>query len=196
MACPAEHLNGIPSGFGEVLPSGRRGPADVAAGQLLDPPAGVLLGPVVVAAGRVPITKAGPAARFVRDIVLEVRARRRAAAAWPGAASRAGPGPGAGAGSRGRGPWPRAGDRSSPVGIGSRAMSRSRCPGVPVAIRQVPYPPGGPGWSVAVKLNDGPPGGSRPSASLLCAQCGAALPGCGRVRAGRSHGRWRGRPGR
>ena len=36
---------------------------------------GSCLSPVVVAAGRVPVAQAGPAARFVRDVVLEVGAR-------------------------------------------------------------------------------------------------------------------------
>ena len=68
------------------------------------------------------------------------------------------------------GSWPLAWYRwsQSPAGIGSRVTIRSRCPGVPVGSRQVPYPSsGGPCQSVAVKANPGPSlvprGGSRPS---------------------------------
>ena len=46
---------------------------------------GSCLSLVVVTALRVPVTQAGPAARLVGDVVLEVRARRWAAAARPGA---------------------------------------------------------------------------------------------------------------
>ena len=62
-----------------------RGPADVAGRELFGVPAGVLLGPVVVTARRVAVAQAGPAARFVWDVVLEVALRRWAPAAWSGA---------------------------------------------------------------------------------------------------------------
>ena len=43
--------------------------------------------------------------------------------------------------------------------IGGERVKRDQqvgCPGVPVASRQAPYPPCGPGWSEAVKANPGP----------------------------------------
>src|SRR6202020_2694988 len=80
-----DSLNGVAGGFGEVLPTARGGPADVAGGELFGVPAGVLLGPVVVAAGRIPVAQTGPAARLIWDVVLEVAACRWAAAARPGA---------------------------------------------------------------------------------------------------------------
>ena len=65
-------LDGVPGGFGDVLAPGRDGPAEGAVGKLIDVPPGVLLEPVVVPALRTPITQTGSAARFVRDVVLEV----------------------------------------------------------------------------------------------------------------------------
>src|ERR1700735_2466314 len=53
-------LDGIPGGLGDVLPSRRRGPPDVSARKLRGVPQRVLLHPVVVAAGRVPVAQAGP----------------------------------------------------------------------------------------------------------------------------------------
>ena len=65
------------------------------------------------------------------------------------------------------GSWPRASKRWSQVSraIGSSAIIRARCPGTLVVSRQLPYPPGGPSWPEAVKVNPGggvlpvPPGG-------------------------------------
>ena len=47
---------------------------------LFDLPAGVLFDPVVVSAFRTRVAQAGPAARLIRDVVLEVAARGRPAA--------------------------------------------------------------------------------------------------------------------
>jgi hypothetical protein len=57
------------------------------------------------------------------------------------------------------GSWPVAWKRWShwPTGIGSRATSRSGCPGIPVDSRHAPQPPGGPGWPAGVKVNRGRP---------------------------------------
>ena len=62
-------------------------------------------------------------------------------------------------------------------------MSMSRCPAIPVLNRQVPYPPGGPGSSVRVKLKDGHPGGSGPPAVTgWCCMAGrVCLAGAGRA---------------
>jgi hypothetical protein len=70
---------------GGVLPSGGRGPPDVPAGELFGLPPRVLLHPVVVPALRVPIAQAGPAARFVRGVVLEVGSLGRPSAHGSGA---------------------------------------------------------------------------------------------------------------
>src|ERR1700758_331867 len=78
-------LDGVPGWLYYVLPSRGRGPADLPAGELLSVPARVLLEPVVEAALRVPVAQAGPAARLIRDVVLEVGAHGGAAAARPGA---------------------------------------------------------------------------------------------------------------
>ena len=61
------------------------------------------------------------------------------------------------------GSWPGAWNRWSQVSraIGSIVMSRGSWPGMPVASRQVPYPPGGPGWLVAVKVKVNPGSGGR-----------------------------------
>ena len=88
--------DGVAGGFGGVLAAGWCGPADVAGGELLGVPARVLLGPVIVAAGRVPVAQTRPAARLIRDVVLKVaafRGRRTPARCT----SRAGSGPGGGA---------------------------------------------------------------------------------------------------
>src|SRR3984885_4833407 len=77
-------LDGIPSGFRDVLPSRRRGPPDVTARKLRGVPPRVLLHPVVVAAGRVPVTQTGPPARLVRNVMFEIASRGRAAAARSG----------------------------------------------------------------------------------------------------------------
>src|ERR1700733_4796098 len=78
-------LDGIPSGFRDVLPSRRRGPPDVTARKLRGVPPRVLLHPVVVAAGRVPVAQTGPTARLVRDVVFEITSLGGTAAAGPGA---------------------------------------------------------------------------------------------------------------
>ena len=65
-------LDRVPRGLGDVPPPRRRGPPDVPAGQLLGLPPRVLLGPMIVPAGRIPVAEACPAARFVRNVVLEV----------------------------------------------------------------------------------------------------------------------------
>jgi hypothetical protein len=53
-------------------------------GQLLDRPARILFDPVVTAALRVAVAQAGPAAGLVGDVVLEIAAGRRSAAAGSG----------------------------------------------------------------------------------------------------------------
>ena len=57
------------------------------------------------------------------------------------------------------------------VAIGSSMTRRSCCPPAPVCSRQLPYPPGGPGWRETVKVNPGPSlvlrGGPRFSRCLL-----------------------------
>src|SRR5204862_1696607 len=65
-------LDGIPRGFGRVLPPGRCGPAEGAVGELVDCPSGVLLEAVVVTAFRAGVAAAGPAAGFVGGVVLDV----------------------------------------------------------------------------------------------------------------------------
>jgi hypothetical protein len=57
----------------------------VPAGELFGFPPGVLFGAVVVAASRVAVAQAGPAAGLVRGVVFEIAALRGAAAARPGA---------------------------------------------------------------------------------------------------------------
>jgi anaerobic selenocysteine-containing dehydrogenase len=65
-------LDRVPGGLGLVLPPRRCGPGKGAVGELVDVPLGVLLEPVVVAALRAGIAQAGPPARFIRGVVLDV----------------------------------------------------------------------------------------------------------------------------
>src|SRR5580704_11929880 len=74
-------LDGVAGRLGGVLPSRRRGPANVAVGELLGVPARVLLEAMVVAALGVAIAQTGAAARLVGDVVLKVGSARGAAAA-------------------------------------------------------------------------------------------------------------------
>ena len=78
-------LDGIAGGFGGVLPSGGSGPPDLAAGQLLGLPAGILFQPVIIAALGVPVTQTGPAADLIRNVVLKVAVHSWSPAAWSGA---------------------------------------------------------------------------------------------------------------
>src|SRR6185437_1424905 len=52
--------------------SGWGGPAEGSVGELVDGPSGLLLEPVVMTTLRTPVAQAGPAARLVRGVVLEV----------------------------------------------------------------------------------------------------------------------------
>src|SRR5947209_17453941 len=85
-------LDRVPGGFGGVGPSGGRSPPEGPVGELFDLPAGVLFDPVVVSALRARVAQAGPAACFVRGVVLEVAGRRRSSA--DGAGARRVPDPG------------------------------------------------------------------------------------------------------
>src|ERR1700746_91852 len=76
--------DGVPGRLRDRLSPGGHGPPDLAARHLLHLPARVLLDPMVEAALRVAVTQAGPAARLVGDVVLEVAAGRAPAAAGPG----------------------------------------------------------------------------------------------------------------
>src|SRR5262249_54958263 len=151
-ACPrpsatseVSDLDGVPGRFGDVLASGRRGPPHVPAGQVLGPPPRILLQPVVMAAPRVPVAQAGPAARLVGDGVLAAAARR----------GRRPPRPGTGRGADlGQVPQP-------PPGI----MSAGLVPVVAVRAGQrldrdqhVPVPGGEPPGSVLAGGGEGEPG--------------------------------------
>src|SRR5580658_697206 len=72
-------------GFGDVLASAGQRPPDLAAGQLLDLPARVLLHTVIAPALGVPITQAGPAPGLIRDVMFEITVRRGTPAAGAGA---------------------------------------------------------------------------------------------------------------
>src|SRR6516164_5208510 len=74
----------VPGAFGGVPPAGRGGPPERPVGELVDRPAGVLLEPVVPATLRAAIAQAGPPARLVRGVVLEVALRGRPSASRPG----------------------------------------------------------------------------------------------------------------
>src|SRR6478609_592662 len=65
-------LDGVAGGFGVVAASGRGGPAEGSVGELVDGPSGLLLEPVVMTTLRTPVAQAGPSARLVRRVVLEV----------------------------------------------------------------------------------------------------------------------------
>src|SRR2546423_7257576 len=75
----------VARGFGGVGPAGWGGPAEGPVGELVHFPSGVLLEAVVVAALRAGVTKTGPAACFVRGVVLGVAPGRGAAADGAGA---------------------------------------------------------------------------------------------------------------
>src|SRR6185503_3086044 len=68
-------LDGVAGGFGVVAASGRGGPPERPVGQLVDRPARLLLEPVVMSALRAAVAQAGPAARLVWRVVLEVAGR-------------------------------------------------------------------------------------------------------------------------
>ena len=77
---------------------------------------------------------------------------------------------------------------------------RSCCPPAPVCSRQLPYPPGGPGWREAVKVTPGPrPRLLRPAGRVSPGACcgpgfgpGAAVADGGRLGRSRSRTRWLG----
>jgi hypothetical protein len=77
--------DGVPSRFGDELASGGHGPADLAAGEVLSVPSGVLFHPVAVPALGVAVAQAGPSPGFVRDVVLEIAVGGGAPAAGAGA---------------------------------------------------------------------------------------------------------------
>ena len=67
-----------------MLPSRRRGPPDVSARELFGLPPRVLLGPVIMTAGRIAVAQAAATACLVRNVVLEIAPPGRPAAARPG----------------------------------------------------------------------------------------------------------------
>src|SRR6185312_9874063 len=77
--------DGVPGGFGDVGPAGRSGPAEGPVGELVDFPLGVLLEPMVVTTLRADVAETGPAACFVRDVVVDVALGGRPAAHRAGA---------------------------------------------------------------------------------------------------------------
>src|SRR5580704_17973461 len=77
-------LDWVPGRLGDVLPPRRRSPPHVSARKLRGVPAGVLLGPVIMTAGRIDVAQARPAACLVGNIVLVIAPPGRAAAARPG----------------------------------------------------------------------------------------------------------------
>jgi hypothetical protein len=154
-------LDRVAGGFGDVLPSGGRGPADVPVGQLFGLPSRVLLESMSKRHSGFPLHRqVRPPASYG---VLCSKSQRSAGLRQPGpvqVACRTW----ARCRSMTPGSWPLASCRwsQSPAGSGPIAMSRSRCPGIPVANRQVPYPPDGPGWPAGVRVNRGGPGESGP----------------------------------
>src|ERR1700750_1269019 len=71
--------------LGGVLPSGRGGPPEGPVGELVHRPARVLLQPMILPALRAAVTQARTPGGLVRGGVVEIAARRRAAAPGPGA---------------------------------------------------------------------------------------------------------------
>ncbi len=78
-------LDGVAGGFGVVAASGRCGPAEGPVGELVHLPPGVLLEPMIMTALRAGVAQAGPAARFIRGVVLQVALGGRPAADRAGA---------------------------------------------------------------------------------------------------------------
>src|SRR6185437_10888714 len=68
-------LDGVAGGFGVVAAPGRGGPAEGPVGQLVHFPARLLLEAMVMPTFRTAVAQAGPAARLVRGVVLEVAGR-------------------------------------------------------------------------------------------------------------------------
>src|SRR5580693_1712368 len=77
-------LDWVPGWLGDVLPPRRRSPPDVPARKLRGVPAGVLLGPVIMTAGRIAVAQATAAACLVGNIVLVIASPGGPAAARPG----------------------------------------------------------------------------------------------------------------
>src|SRR5690348_1749734 len=65
-------LDRVPGGLGVVAAPGRGGPPERPVGKLVHLPLGVLLEPVVMTALRARVAQAGPAARLIGGVVLEV----------------------------------------------------------------------------------------------------------------------------
>ena len=78
-------LDRVSRGFGDVLASRGQDPPDLAAGQLLDLPSGILLGSMVVPAGRIPIAQTRTATGIIRNVILEITVHGRSPAAGAGA---------------------------------------------------------------------------------------------------------------
>src|ERR1700722_7681058 len=78
-------LHRVPGRLGDVLPSRRRGPPHVSAGELFGVPPRVLFHPVVGPALRPAVTQARPATGLIRNVVLEVTSISRTPAAGSGA---------------------------------------------------------------------------------------------------------------
>src|SRR5580693_3131337 len=81
---PGIRSDGVPGRLGDVLASGGCGPANGTVVELFSVPAGVLLEAMVMAAFRVPVPQARPAACLVGNVVLEIAPPGRPAAARPG----------------------------------------------------------------------------------------------------------------
>jgi hypothetical protein len=64
--------DGVAGGFGVVGASGRGRPPEGPVGQLVHSPPGVLLEPMVMAALRACVAETGPAACFIRGVVLQI----------------------------------------------------------------------------------------------------------------------------